>query len=307
MTKSARMIRESDAVTKRLEGGSGGTATARRKALEARLLDTDGEVPLGVGRSVVPTEPVLTGVAIVRYVTLMVCMGVLAVGGALGLGWGLVPALLLFGIGSLVVLILVTLIETRQVVAVLNSVLDYVLMAANLQDTQELRRLLLERTLDMEETSLRHGQMLERQGFWVNNQRQVLEMAKGTSSEESAKRALVASVATDGGLVDTMIEDYLAQSMRSFAVTLLDETEEGRKVSVDETTGKVLVAVPWGAKASAMGENEKEMARSILNVIAKSGPPLLLEDEGEWFFNLDCYPRPIDVIRAFDTVYGAQL
>ena len=303
--KPARFIGAGGVEETRNRIGAGGSHhRAQKLALEARLAE-EGDIPLSVGRSSVPTEPVLAGVAVVRYVTLMVCMGILALGGALGLGWGLIPALLLFGIGASGGLVLIALIETRQVVAVLNSILDYWLMASNLDDTQDLRRLLLERTLDMDEAELRHRNMMERQLFWSNNQHRMLDAVRGTSAEDSAKRALASSALQEASMVDSMIEDYLAQSMKAFTVTLLDRDESGRMTSVDARNGRVTVRVPWAASSESMGDEEKALAIGILSRIGRDGPPMFLEDEGQWFFNLDCYPKPIDVVRAFDTAYGA--
>lgn len=311
MAGGERMIRnvQGPEETKRRIG-----ARQRREALEARLLDGDGDLaqPMSVGRASVPTEPVFTGVAVVRYLALMVCMAILAAGGAIGLGWGLVPALFFFGCGATLGIILIALIETRQISAVLNSVLDYVLMASNMSNLQDLRYLLLERSLDLEESEQRHRMMIERQGFWMENQERVLRLAVGTDREALTKRAFVASVARPEVLVDSMIEDYLAQSMRSFTVTLLDTDANERKLLVDEADGRVLTRVPWEAGNASMADDEKAMAKGILDAISRSGPPLFTVDsEGDqeketWFFNLDVYERPIDIIRAFDRVYGAQ-
>ena len=278
-----------------------------RDLIESHLA-SDQET-LSVGKANVQTEPVEPGVAAVRYGTLIFCMASLTLATSLRLGWSLPLGLTLFAVLSIVGVVALSLIETRQITSVLNSWLDYLLNRRRMEGQLSLLERLLEATLRLDDTELRQRLNLERQKFILDNSVRIFELVnrREGGSTQAATKALVSMVVPDGSpgaFIDTIIEENIITSMTAFAVTLYDHDERNRMVRINGKTGLILDGVPWDISNEAMNDEERDIAYGILKRIASRARPLFQEKNNAWYLNIKDYPTPMTAISAFDIAYG---
>lgn len=275
----------------------------RVSELKAVLEDhlATGQV-LTVGQAPVMPEPVHPGVALVRYGVLAFSMACLTFASAWRFGWPLSMGLVIFASGTLAGVTLLALIETRQIVSVLNSILDYMLNRQRIDKQLDLLERLLDAKLKLDANDARHRQTLERQRFILDNQVTIFKLVEG---DDRARNALIQSVRTDaspGAFIDSINEDNMVNSMRSFVATLYDVDEKRRRVHLGRE-GVIRTMVPWDETNTAMAPEDRQIALGILKRIESRVPPVLQYDGGRWYLNLQDYPTPARALDAFDVVY----
>ena len=261
---------------------------------------------LTVGQATIEPDMIHPQVAIIRYAAIMFCIFILTAVSGWRLGWSLSVVLIVFAATSLLAIVSITLIETKQIQGLVNSVLDYWLNGRRLHYDNQVTNTYLEAAQMLDFYELRHKQLLEKQAFILNNQVKIWEIiSRSGGNIEGQERALIESVAKSakpGGFVDTLIEDQIAEALTSYIVTLFDVDKKGERFRITED-GEILEAVPW-EENGPMTEKDREIALQIFQTIASRKSPVVEKLKGSgWRLNVDSYARPIDAIRAFDTVY----
>lgn len=276
--------------------------TSRTKRI-AELFNSEPKTPtMSVGQAPIVPDVLAPEVAAIRYITVIVAILVLSLVAGWRLGWSLGVVLLVFSILSMASVGVLTLIETKQIQGVLNATLDYFLNAKKVDHDAQARKTLIENAAFLDFYELRHRTTMERQKFIIDNQLSLLAMADGDRS--ASLKNLISDTSRDaepGVFIDTMLEDQLAVALTGFLVSLFDVDSSGRWTKMD-SDGALLIDVPWDENGT-MSESDRAIAMKIFDTISSRNAPLVERKEDSWLLNLTVYDRPIEILKAFDTVY----
>lgn len=286
-----------------IEGTSSSTTPEQTTTRTKRIRELINEPApvrqtMSVGQAPIVPDQLAPEVAVIRYISVIVAMFVFSIVAGLKLGWSLSFVLLIFSIASLAAVGVLTLIETKQLQGVVNSILDYRLNLRQIDNDADVRQSVIDNAMLLDFYQVRHRQLLERQQFLIDNRLKLL--GDGNKASDIVLKDLAPSLEA-GAFIDTIAEDQIADSLMAYFVSLFDAGPSGSwdKLKGD---GEIIVEVPW-AENGPMSDEDRDIALTIFRTIASRRAPIVTEKDGKWYLNIKSYDRPISVVMAFDTVY----
>ncbi|HOO49973.1 MAG TPA: hypothetical protein PLK94_01650 [Alphaproteobacteria bacterium] len=194
-----------------IEGTSSSTTPEQTTTRTKRIRELINEPApvrqtMSVGQAPIVPDQLAPEVAAIRYISVIVAMFVFSIVAGLKLGWSLSFVLLIFSIASLAAVGVLTLIETKQLQGVVNSILDYRLNLRQIDNDADVRQSVIDNAMLLDFYQVRHRQLLERQQFLIDNRLKLL--GDGNKASDIVLKDLAPSLEA-GAFIDTIAEDQL--------------------------------------------------------------------------------------------------